>query len=369
MSRGWTSREPIVIGNPIPAFEPRLISEDYRRTPYRPDTVLDGWSAGEFSVRGGSVRGYLHRYEGAPRQDDFALAARAGGRQIIAAVADGVSQARQSHIGSTTAVRYACQWLDRMLTEPADATDWKAMVEATAWTLIEQARAIDPDCADAAMAEQMLATTLACAVVEAGIGGGVSAHVISIGDSGAWLLTDSGYQGDQRFNALHGETRLLFFHETGGWQIDVFLGEFSMCHRIDLSRSLLPGRRTIPPADLLLTKLQIVEMNLKDMKDVVAILLDHPVVAEANPEALELARVIGPTSRDWGLYTTVTDSLARVRANAADLLDVEQVRTVEERVTAMTEAMAAAPKSRRWGLRSRIGRRVLWYELPDEVGR
>jgi len=194
MSRGWTSREPIVIGNPIPAFEPRLISEDYRRTPYRPDTVLDGWSAGEFSVRGGSVRGYLHRYEGAPRQDDFALAARAGGRQIIAAVADGVSQARQSHIGSTTAVRYACQWLDRMLTEPADATDWKAMVEATAWTLIEQARAIDPDCADAAMAEQMLATTLACAVVEAGIGGGVSAHVISIGDSGAWLLTDSGYK-------------------------------------------------------------------------------------------------------------------------------------------------------------------------------
>jgi hypothetical protein len=183
------------------------------------------------------------------------------------------------------------------------------------------------------------------------------------------LLADSGYLGDQRFNALHGETRLLFFHDTGGWQIDVFLGEFSMCHHIDLSRSLLPGRRTIPPADLLLTKLQIVEMNLKDMKDVVAILLDHPVVGEADPEAIELARVVGPTSRDWGLYTTVTDSLARVRANAADLLETEQVRTVEERVTAITEAMVSAPKSRRWGLRSRIGRRVLWYELPDEVGR
>lgn len=193
ISRGWTSRAPIVIGNPVPAFEPRPITEAYRRNPYRPDTALDGWSTGTFSVRGGSVRGYLHRYEGTPRQDDFAVAARAGGRQLVAAVADGVSQAAQSHLGSTAAVRYACQWLDRMLAEPVAATDWRALVEATAWTLVEQARAIDPECADAAMAEQMLATTLACAVVEAGADGEVSAHVISIGDSGAWLLTHSGY--------------------------------------------------------------------------------------------------------------------------------------------------------------------------------
>jgi hypothetical protein len=183
------------------------------------------------------------------------------------------------------------------------------------------------------------------------------------------LLSENDYEGDQRFNALHGETRLLFFHRSGAWQVDVFLGEFSMCHKIDLSRSLLPGRRTIPPSDLLLTKLQIVEMNLKDMKDVVAILLDHPVTANSDPEAIELGRFTAATSKDWGLYTTVTGTLTRVRADAAHLLDTDQLARVEERITAIAEAMLSAPKSRKWKLRSRIGRRVLWYELPDEVGR
>ncbi len=183
------------------------------------------------------------------------------------------------------------------------------------------------------------------------------------------LLSENGYEGDQRFNALHGETRLLFFHELGDWQIDVFLGEFSMCHKIDLSHSLVPGRRTIPPADLLLTKLQIVEMNLKDLKDVVAILLDHPVDGGAEPEAIDLARLTAATSRDWGLYTTVTATLARVRTDAADLLEGDQLAVVLERIGAIAGAMVAAPKSRGWRLRGRIGKRVLWYELPDEVGR
>jgi hypothetical protein len=121
-------------------------------------------------------------------------------------------------------------------------------------------------------------------------------------------------------------------------------------------------------ADLLLTKLQIVEMNLKDMKDVVAILLDHPVTADTDPEAIELGRLTAATSRDWGLYTTVTDTLTRVRADAAHLLEVDQLGRVQERITTIVEATLAAPKTRGWKLRSRIGRRVLWYELPDEVG-
>ncbi len=190
---GWTSREPIVVGTPTPRFEPKEVGAKFRRTPYRPDIVLDGWSTGAFLVRGGSVRGYHHRYYGEPRQDDFAIAARADGRQIIAAVADGVSEAMQSHIGATTAVRYASQWLDRSLGEPTEATDWKSMVESTAWALVEQARAIDAECADAAAAEEMLATTLVCAVVDAQDDGKFVAHLVNVGDSGAWQLSSAGY--------------------------------------------------------------------------------------------------------------------------------------------------------------------------------
>lgn len=182
-------------------------------------------------------------------------------------------------------------------------------------------------------------------------------------------LTSSGYQGDQRFNALHGETRLLFYHQTGAWQIDVFLGAFSMCHRIDLSRSLLPGQRTVPLADLLLTKLQIVEMNLKDMKDLVTILLDHAPGHEPGPGVIDLGRLTAATSTDWGLHTTVMDSLARVRGAATELVSGDVLRQIEARISTIAEAMEVAPKSLRWKLRSRIGRRALWYELPDEVAR
>jgi hypothetical protein len=190
---GWTSRDPIVLGTPTLRFEPRQVSAGYRRIPYRPDTVLDGWATEEFCVRGASVRGYLHRYDGSPRQDDFVIVERGNGRQIIAAVADGVGEATQSHIGSTTAVRYASQWLDSSLGEPTEATDWHAMIESTAWALVEQARVIDPACTDAAGAEGMLATTLVCAVVEASDEGGFVAHIVSVGDSGAWCLAQDGY--------------------------------------------------------------------------------------------------------------------------------------------------------------------------------
>lgn len=190
---GWISRDPIVVGRPVPRFEPKEVAGNYRRAPYRPDTILDGWSAGSFTVRGGTVRGYMNRHDGVPRQDDFAVTARNQGQQIIAAVADGVSQAAQSHIGATAAVRYACQWLDSMLASPVDDTDWKALIESTAWALVEQARSIDPDCTDAAMAERLVATTLVCAVIETRAGAEAVAHIINVGDSGAWLLTSTGY--------------------------------------------------------------------------------------------------------------------------------------------------------------------------------
>lgn len=190
---GWTSRDPIVLGTPTLRFEPRQVSARYRRVPYRPDTVLDGWATADFCVRGASVRGYLHRHDGSPRQDDFVITERRNGCQIIAAVADGVGQATQSHIGSSTAVRYATQWLDSSLAEPTEATDWHAMIESTAWALVEQARTIDPACTDAAGAEQMLATTLVCAVVEARHEGGFVAHIVSVGDSGAWSLAQDNY--------------------------------------------------------------------------------------------------------------------------------------------------------------------------------
>ena len=80
------------------------------------------------TVRGVSQRGHLHRYNGAPRQDDFAVHQLPDGR-VIALVADGVSGAPQSHIGASTVAKHAAEWLHSNLGTRTSATDWSALLE------------------------------------------------------------------------------------------------------------------------------------------------------------------------------------------------------------------------------------------------
>jgi hypothetical protein len=182
-----------VVGQPTPSFEPRAVDQRFRTTPYRPDTVVDGWATPELTVRGASVRGYDHRWYGVPRQDDFALAWLPERNWLVAAVADGVSAAPQSHIGAATAVRYATLWLATALPESLDQIDWSGLVANTAWSLVEQARVVLSDpAAEAAQAEELLASTLVCAVVEPRADH-LAVALVGIGDSGAWLLGPDGY--------------------------------------------------------------------------------------------------------------------------------------------------------------------------------
>lgn len=180
----------LVIGSASPDVEPVPIGQAYRSVPFRPDTVIDGWSSDAMTVRGASLRGHFHRYNSAPRQDDFAIHLMPDGR-IIAIVADGVSAATQSHLGSSAVVNYAAQWLLSQAPSDTEQIDWEALVKSTAWALTERAQVLfkTPD-PDPSRAEKELATTLTLAVVELQAPGAYRAFVVGVGDSGAWLLRD-----------------------------------------------------------------------------------------------------------------------------------------------------------------------------------
>jgi len=181
----------LVIGTASPQVEPTVTGEGFRSVPFRPDTVIDGWSNDCVTVRGASLRGHYHRYNGAPRQDDFAIHVMPDGR-ILALVADGVSAAPQSHLGSSTAILYATQWL--YANAPADTRDidWVAMVKVIAWALTEKAQTmLKLDEPDPGVAEQQLATTLVCAIIEVTDDNALRAFIVGIGDSGAWILRNS----------------------------------------------------------------------------------------------------------------------------------------------------------------------------------
>lgn len=185
------------------------------------------------------------------------------------------------------------------------------------------------------------------------------------------VLGSLGYTADRRFNALHGERRLLFFDEPRGRQVDIFLSVFEMCHKLPLEKRLNQHALTLSPADLLLTKLQIVQLNAKDLQDILAILLDFEPVAHATRpgDELDVSAISDLCGQDWGWFTTVNDSLDRAHAEAQSLLAPQEAELVSQRIVAIKRQLAEAPKSVGWRTRALVGRRVAWYELPEEVHR
>jgi Uncharacterised nucleotidyltransferase len=183
------------------------------------------------------------------------------------------------------------------------------------------------------------------------------------------LLSGSGYEPEASFNAMNGNERMLFHDLDHGRQVDVFVGSFRMCHVIPLGERLAPGEPTVPLAELLLTKLQIVELNEKDVRDTVLLFYGHEV-ADHDGDAVNGRRIAELCAGDWGLWRTITHNLARCNELMSEYALPEDDRSrVSARLAAVLEQIEAAPKSRGWKLRAKIGERKRWYELPEEVER
>jgi hypothetical protein len=178
------------------------------------------------------------------------------------------------------------------------------------------------------------------------------------------LMISLGYEPAEQFNKLHGHQRLYFWDPANQRQLDVFVQRFAMCHALDLGDRLTLAPRTVPLSDLLLTKLQVIEVNERDLKDAAAILADHPVA----PQGVDPARVAEVLTDDWGWWRTSIGTLDRVADYAGGLDGFEGKDRVLHGVRSLRESLDAAPKSIRWRLRAIVGERVRWYELPEEIG-
>jgi hypothetical protein len=169
------------------------------------------------------------------------------------------------------------------------------------------------------------------------------------------FLEGRGYTAEKRFNALHGDTRMIFHGPAG--KLDVFVGSFAMCHELELDTRLGLDAPALTATDLLLTKLQIVELNAKDAHDASVLLTEHPVQS-GDGDHIDAAYISRLTGDDWGLWRTVTATLHRLS---------ELYPAVTDRCRQLSDAIEAAPKTRRFKLRARVGERVRWYELPEET--
>ncbi|HEX9635114.1 MAG TPA: hypothetical protein VGB34_06460 [Candidatus Limnocylindria bacterium] len=195
------------------------------------------------------------------------------------------------------------------------------------------------------------------------------------GGSLAALMSAEGYVPDQHYNTLYGHKQLYFVDPERNRPVDILIDRLEMCHRFDFGDRLSICDVTLPPADLLLTKLQIVTINRKDMLDVLALLAEYPLSGDdAACSAISLRRITDLTSSDWGWWRTTTGNLDQLNAFVSQELrpnDLDFRRPAQfdpaAQLVELRTAIDAAPKSMRWRLRAQVGDRIAWYEQPEEI--
>jgi len=186
-------------------------------------------------------------------------------------------------------------------------------------------------------------------------------------DVAAWLA-DHGCVPDRRFNNLNGD-RQMYFNAPSGRPIDVMVDRLTMCHTLDFRPSFGRLPLTVDSVDVLLSKLQIVELNEKDARDIMHLLAGLPI-GEGAPPMIDTGRFGKVLGADWGWWRTVTKNLAKLPALLAEkpgLLPSAPRHDPLAQARQLLDIAQTTPKGVKWKLRANVGDRVRWYELPEEV--
>jgi hypothetical protein len=195
----------------------------------------------------------------------------------------------------------------------------------------------------------------------------------------AAFLEERGCQPDRRFNNLNGD-RQMYFVAPSGRPIDVMVDRLTMCHVLDFRPGYGRLPVTLDAIDILLSKLQIVELNEKDARDIFQLLAGLPVAGSnagksggtsAGDVALDPDRFGQVLAADWGWWRTVTGNLDKLPGLVQDKPELILPGASYDPLAQAAELADVAntvPKGMKWKLRANVGDRVRWYELPEEVG-
>ncbi len=167
--------------------------------------------------------------------------------------------------------------------------------------------------------------------------------------------------------------RDLFIDTERERKIDVFYDHLEFCHKIDFKKNkrLDVDEPTIPLAELFLEKTQIVEINAKDLKDLVITFLAHDVSDDGNDNMVNGHYIAKTLSEDWGFYYTVTENIKKFIDFVPSLteIDLKQKDLIINRVTKLQQMIEDAPKSRGWNRRAKIGTKQRWYKFVHTMAK
>ena len=176
-----------------------------------------------------------------------------------------------------------------------------------------------------------------------------------------------GYSFNPRLLWRYGRKRQIFFDGKVP-MVEVFFDKLEMNHTIDFRKRLELSYPTIPLAELLLQKLQMVHMDEKDYKDVIVLLRSRDIGESDRGMINILALAKAGLLSNWGFYYTVTTNLKNIRDSLGkyDVLTGDDVDIIRGRVDRILGYLENQPKSISWKLRARVGAKKKWYNDVDE---
>jgi hypothetical protein len=184
------------------------------------------------------------------------------------------------------------------------------------------------------------------------------------------ILTELGYEEDKQVTQLFGDRRMLFHDPAFGRHTDVFFNSLDFCHPVSFIGRLEAEELTIPLAELLLEKMQIVQINEKDLIDSIMLLREHPI-GDTDKETINAVIITRILGNDWGYWRTFTGNLKVLdeTLDQYDGLSDEDRQVVRKCIGGLKDRIEAAPKTLRWKARAKIGERVKWYKDVEELTR
>lgn len=182
------------------------------------------------------------------------------------------------------------------------------------------------------------------------------------------MMIKMGYvENREVYIASEGE-RAIFDKPGTNLHVDVFYEKLDFCHAIYWRDRLEVDSPTIPLTELLLEKMQIVQINEKDIIDTIMLLLEHPL-GDIDQETININLAAQLCANEWGLWRTSTMNLEKVKQLAQHYteLTAEQKSKVVSQVDEIIARLNSEPKPLAWRIRDRVGDRVKWYKEVDEV--
>jgi len=183
------------------------------------------------------------------------------------------------------------------------------------------------------------------------------------------LMSGLGYMENQEVTVVSEGMRMIFDNPASGLHVDVFFDKLDFCHEIWWKNGRLGADApTLPLAELLLEKMQIVKINEKDIIDTIMLLLEHPL-GDSDAETINIQRVAESCAADWGLWRTTTmnlDKVGQLVTSYEQISDADKAHVAAQVETAL-QRINDQPKPMAWRLRDRVGDRVKWYKDVDEV--